>query len=112
MSTTRSTIYVKTQFTALHRWKDAPEDIAFLRSYHRHNFHVKVSIPVTHDDRDVEFFQFKRELDRYCQMSFADKSFDLSCEAIGALILGRFENVTEVDVSEDGECGAITTRVP
>lgn len=109
-------IYVKTRFVALHRWKDAPEDIAFLRDYHRHEFHVKVTLLVTHAERQVEFYQFKRELDGYIQRNFAPMRtefirFDYSCETLAQMILcwcvvNNFPALS-VDVNEDGDNGAI-----
>ena len=35
-------------------------DVSFLGYPHRHIFHFKVAIEVFHDDRDIEFIQFKR----------------------------------------------------
>ena len=35
-------------------------DVSFLGYPHRHTFHFKVQIQVTHNDRDIEFIQFKR----------------------------------------------------
>ena len=34
-------------------------DVSFLGYPHRHIFHFKVAIEVFHDDRDIEFIQFK-----------------------------------------------------
>ena len=38
-------------------------DVSFLGYLHRHIFHFKVAIEVFHDDRDIEFIQFKRWLE-------------------------------------------------
>ena len=38
------------------------DDVSFLGYPHRHMFHFYVTLGVTHNDRDVEFIQFKREL--------------------------------------------------
>jgi hypothetical protein len=38
-------------------------DVSFLGYPHRHIFHFKVAIEVFHDDRDIEFIQFKRWLE-------------------------------------------------
>jgi hypothetical protein len=35
-------------------------DVSFLGYPHRHIFHFKVWIGVTHADRDIEFIKFKR----------------------------------------------------
>ena len=37
-------------------------DVSFLGYPHRHIFHFKVAIEVFHDDRDIEFIQFKLSL--------------------------------------------------
>ena len=37
-------------------------DVSFLASPHRHIFHFRVWINVLHNDRDIEFIQFKRWL--------------------------------------------------
>jgi hypothetical protein len=37
-------------------------DVSFLASPHRHIFHFRVWIDVFHNDRDIEFIQFKRWL--------------------------------------------------
>ena len=39
-------------------------DVSFLGYPHRHIFHFKVRIQVTHNDRDIEFIQFKRWLEK------------------------------------------------
>ena len=46
--------------TATGEW----DDVSFLGYKHRHIFHFKVWIEVFHDDRDIEFIQFKRWLQR------------------------------------------------
>ena len=86
-------------------------DVSFLGYPHRHIFHFKVRIEVFHNDRDIEFIQFKRWLENM----FADGTVQLdykSCEMISdelyekisARYPGRF---VEIDVSEDGENGSL-----
>ena len=36
------------------------DDVSFLGIPHRHIFHFRVRIEVFHNDRDIEFIQFKR----------------------------------------------------
>jgi hypothetical protein len=85
-------------------------DVSFLGYVHRHIFHFKVAIEVTHDDRDIEFIQFKR----WMENMYADGTMKLdykSCEmmsddlyiAITKKYPGR---KIEIDVSEDGENGS------
>ena len=40
------------------------DDVSFLGYPHRHIFHFKVGITVTHNDRDIEFIQFKRWMEK------------------------------------------------
>lgn len=101
-------IYVKTQFEALHRWVHAPEEVAFLRDYHRHCFHVKVGFNVTHSDRDIEFFIFKKQLDKFLKKNFEGGSFNMSCEDFALSIL-RYFRCEFVEVSEDGDNGAVVS---
>jgi hypothetical protein len=84
-------------------------DVSFLGTPHRHIFHFKVYITVWHDDRDIEFIQFKRWLEK----CYADGTLELnhkSCEMIARelnkTIKARYPGrETWIDVSEDGENG-------
>lgn len=103
-------IFVTTQFEALHRWKDAPEETAFLRQFHRHLFKVRLEVSVTHNDRDLEFLDVKSELDFNCAQ--IDKEDAGSCEMIAQELLRKMSKVypnrkMTCEVSEDGENGAI-----
>lgn len=85
-------------------------DVSFLGYPHRHIFHFKVSIEVFHDDRDIEFIQFKRWLEKL----YSEKTLELdykSCEMISddlyVQITKRYPGRTiEIEVSEDGENGS------
>tara|TARA_R110000868_G_scaffold132290_2_gene342957 strand:+ start:5337 stop:5555 length:219 start_codon:yes stop_codon:yes gene_type:complete len=55
-------IYISTSFEGLHQWKDAPDQVDFLRSAHRHIFNIKIYFEVNHNDRDLEFFMMKSEI--------------------------------------------------
>ena len=84
-------------------------DVSFLASPHRHIFHFRVSISVWHNDRDIEFIQFKRWLESL----YSDKILELnykSCEMIAddlyIQIAARYPNRdVHIEVSEDGENG-------
>ena len=106
----KTMIWVTAQFAAFHRWLDAPDDVSFLRQYHRHMFHVKVWVRVTHSDRDVEFFQFKRKLELVIDDKLRDREFDMSCEMIAETLLHSLPESVAAEVSEDGENGAIVMR--
>lgn len=112
-------IYIQTQFTGYHRWDNAPEEVAFLRNAHRHVFQVKVTVPVSHNDRDIEFFMMKRIVDDFISNEFVWKCQPDgnigSCEMIAEKIADYihkyyildWDDIVTVDVSEDGENGAI-----
>ena len=101
----KTVVWVTSQFEAFHRWKKAPQDVKFLRDYHRHLFHVKVGMEVNHGDREIEFFQFKRKLEDIIANTWTGKKIDGSCEII-AEDLRAYLGASFVTVSEDGENGA------
>lgn len=68
----------------LHRWPDAPPDVAFLRFPHRHMFKFEVELRVWHCDRDIEFILLKRELQARVEAKYAELAkglFDWIAEA-------------------------------
>jgi hypothetical protein len=86
-------------------------DVSFLGYPHRHIFHFRVSIDVWHNDRDIEFIQFKRWLESlYSEESNCLRLDYKSCEMIAddlyVQIANRYpdRNVI-IEVSEDGENG-------
>jgi len=86
-------------------------DVSFLGTPHRHIFHFRVAIDVFHNDRDIEFIQFKRWLENLYKDSILALDYK-SCEMIAddlyVQIAGRYpnRNVT-IEVSEDGENGCV-----
>ena len=88
-------------------------DVSFLASPHRHMFHFRVWIDVFHNDRDVEFIQFKRWCESLYNGQGAVLSLDYkSCEMIAddlyIQIATRYPGrVVHIEVSEDGENGAL-----
>ena len=57
------------------------DDVSFLGYPHRHMFHFKVSIEVFHDDREIEFIQFSRWLQRLFSENVMTLDYK-SCEMI------------------------------
>lgn len=106
-----TSVYVQTTFVGFHRWKDAPAPVEFLRNWHRHVFHVTLTVEVGHDNRDVEFFVLKHELNAYLKTHWDDKHFEASCEQIAKAVVTEFVrrkyDVILAKVSEDGENGAM-----
>jgi hypothetical protein len=85
-------------------------DVSFLGYPHRHIFHFKVAIQVTHNDRDIEFIQFKRWLENSFRdgvMQLDHKSCEMICDELYMYIANRYpDRDIEITVSEDGENGA------
>lgn len=103
-------IIARTRFEGFHCWPGAPEEVKFLRDLHRHEFHVKVWKIVNHDDRDVEFILYKRQIDN--AIAFAQHTNNVdnwSCER-WARAIGDAVQADGVEVSEDGENGAEWVR--
>lgn len=116
-------IIVRTQFEALHQYKTAPDNVAFLRYPHRHLFKVEVEIFVQHGARALEFFTVKLALDdilsnhvrNSChpgENKMHDNSaIELSCEDMAEHIANNLAirlditltKIKYVEVSEDGE---------
>jgi len=90
-------------------------DVSFLGYPHRHIFHFTVAIEVTHNDRDVEFIQFKRWLEELYSgdqgvLSLDYKSCEMICDDLYEAIATRYpDRKIEITVSEDGENGATIT---
>lgn len=85
-------------------------DVSFLGYPHRHIFHFKVAIQVFHNDRDIEFIQFKRWLENSFRdgvMKLDHKSCEMISDELYMYIANRYpERDIEITVSEDGENGA------
>ena len=114
MAKEKSMIWVTFQKEGIHCYPAAAtqsnlQDVSFLSYPHRHIFHFKVWIEVFHDDRDIEFIQFKRLL----ESSYNNGTLELnhkSCEMIARelreYITTKFP-IREIwiSVSEDNENG-------
>jgi hypothetical protein len=86
-------------------------DVSFLGYPHRHIFHFKVWIGVTHDDRDIEFIQFKRWLEDLYSEGTLQLDFK-SCEMMSGdlydIISKKYPGrEVWIEVSEDGENGSL-----
>lgn len=108
-------IWVKFSLEGIHKYpaaltEPALADVSFLGYPHRHMFHFRVAISVTHNDRDIEFIQFKRWLQELygnhtLELNF--KSCEMIAEALYEQINARYPGrAVEITVSEDDENGA------
>ena len=87
-------------------------DVSFLGHPHRHIFHFKVWIAVEHNDRDIEFIQFKRWLENLYEngtVQLDHKSCEMISDELFVVISGKYPNrEVWIEVSEDGENGSFT----
>lgn len=86
-------------------------DVSFLANAHRHIFHFRIWIDVWHNDRDLEFIQFKRWLESLYNKDILQLDFK-SCEMIAddlyIQIAGRYPGrAVWIEVAEDGENGCL-----
>ena len=119
-SNAKRMIWVTFQREGIHKYPGADTDpslatgdeydVSFLGYPHRHIFHFKVAIQVFHNDRDIEFIQFKRWLENSFRdgvMKLDHKSCEMISDELYMYIACRYpERDIEITVSEDGENGA------
>ena len=88
-------------------------DVSFLASPHRHIFHFRVWIDVFHNDRDIEFIQFKRWLESLYHgqntvLALDWKSCEMIADDLYTQIAARYpERAVWIEVAEDGENGCL-----
>jgi hypothetical protein len=107
-------IWVTFQREGIHKFPGAAEDpaladVAFLANEHRHIFHFNIAIQVFHNDRDIEFIQFKRWLESLYQgtLDLNFKSCEMISDDLYEVVATRYPGRDiEITVSEDGENGA------
>jgi hypothetical protein len=114
-------IWVTFQKEGMHRYPAAATDpalatgdeydVSFLANPHRHIFHFRVWIDVVHNDRDIEFIQFKRWLEnlyRSGTLQLDYKSCEMMADDLYIQIASRYPSrAVWIEVSEDGENGAL-----
>ena len=116
MSEAKRQIWVTWQREGIHKYPaaltdPALADVQFLGYPHRHIFHFRVWIDVFHNDRDLEFIQFKR----WCEslyssdnsvLSLDHKSCEMIAEDLYTQINARHPGrAVTIEISEDGENG-------
>ena len=113
------TIWVTFQKEGIHKYPAALDDpklatgdeydVSFLGYKHRHIFHFKVWIEVFHDDRDIEFIQFKRCLERLYNddvIQLNNKSCEMIADDLATQIQDRYPGRwLKISVAEDNENG-------
>jgi hypothetical protein len=86
-------------------------DVSFLGTPHRHIFHFRVWIDVFHNDRDIEFIQFKRWLQNLYATGILEldyKSCEMIADDIYTQISQRYpDRAVWIEVAEDNENGCL-----
>ncbi len=104
-------IWVTFRKEGIHKYPGAVDlpGVEFLANEHRHIFHFRVELQVWHDDREVEFILFKRELESLysegtIQLDY--KSCEMMSDDLAEYIKNKYPGRNLViEVSEDGENG-------
>ena len=115
----KSSIWVTFQKEGIHKYPQAATDpklatgdwldVSFLGTPHRHIFHFRVEMEVFHDDRDVEFIQAKRIMER----GYSDGTLQLDFKSCEMMANDLYDKCSvqwpnrdyTIEVSEDGENG-------
>lgn len=112
-------VYCTFRFEGFHCWPDAPDQVAHLRSSHRHEFHVRAHVEVFHGDREVEFQLLKIELQELVAKwpkNLGARSCEMMAEHLISYIRSQYckaqERRIEVEVNEDGENGSVLSYHP
>lgn len=113
-------IYITTQVEFIHRYPDAPDEVFYLRSLHRHVAHIKIKIQVFDNDREIEFIMLKHSIDEFININakIKDATSSISCEQFSELLLDYVINnygshrEIEIIVSEDDENGSELKYMP
>jgi len=87
-------------------------DVSFLATPHRHIFHFRIEMEVFHDNRDVEFIQFKRIVESWYNEGTLKLDYK-SCEMMSKELYQKLIKTWPdrhyiIEVSEDGENGCRT----
>ena len=73
----RTNVIAKLELEGLHNWPDAKKvfpEVAFLSDIHRHKWYITAKKKVNHDDRDIEFIMFKRDIEEYLRSKYLPSS--------------------------------------
>lgn len=113
----RTRLVARINLEGVHRWKECSlEEVAYLRDYHRHMFHIHAKCFVNHQNRDIEFIQLTHQIKQYLTDKYYSEQYkcllfgDMSCEMIAQELVEKF-GLYECEVNEDGESGAIVKNI-
>jgi hypothetical protein len=115
----QTTVFATFRVSGMHYWPGALAPYEYLGNLHRHVFHVKVTVFVDRD-RQVEFIELgMRAEDEFKSIGGGENTVTLehihfggrSCEMLAKELWERLlrcgYRVKQIEVSEDGENGAV-----
>ena len=109
-----SSIWVRFSFIGWHSYPDAPDEVAYLRTSHRHTFNCRVELCVDPNvDRELEFHMVRGHIQEVFLLPLNKHNVG-SCEQMAHTLISittsLYPNrVVTATVDEDGECGATLT---
>jgi hypothetical protein len=96
--------------------KDDLYDVSHLAHKHMHYFTIKISVQVSHSNRDIEFIQLRRWLDQYFgigPVDFGNRSCEMIAEDISLELAESYPNSElRIEVAEDNINGAFIEIKP
>jgi hypothetical protein len=110
----KTNVIAKIEIEGLHNWPAAQSvfpEVGYLANMHRHKWYITAKKQVNHDDRDVEFIIFGKDIKQWLEhqyynpLSRTHEFGAKSCEMLAKEIMAEFDCVY-VSVFEDNENGA------
>ena len=105
-----NTVIINFDIVGFHYYKDAPNDVSFLRNSHRHIFNIKIGYKVDDLDREKEIFIQTGFVEDYLIESYGSPCLfgQMSCEMIAKELLEFTKDDGSVwcEVLEDNKGGA------
>lgn len=114
----RTFIFITTQKEFVHQYKDAPEEVSYLRYPHRHIAHIEIEVQVFDHDREIEFIMLKHKVEQFLEslglLNCTGVSCEMICNQLKKFMINEYGDYRElkITVSEDGENGSRLYYVP
>lgn len=113
--TLKTEIITYNEVEGLHQWATAPQG-NYLKNQHRHVFVIRCWFEVSHSDRDIEFINKQREIQKALHWRFYENNLEMfnfgemSCEMIAQWLIEEI-GCTRAVVLEDRFGGADVSKV-
>jgi hypothetical protein len=114
---TRSALALIPSTSGFHQWETAPEAVKYLRSLHRHVFHVELEISVYHNDRELEYHMVLGAMNKFIDSEMLGAMWNnrWSCEDMAfKIVLWAADAYPDrpgytCTISEDDENGSVVS---